>query len=221
MVIFMALFVNKKNIFNEDLLDVYEFVEYENHREEIIYVESETFKHFEMLKAHLKVDGIIIDIDDAYRSLEKQENIFLEYMNKYGMDYAEKYVAMPGFSEHHTGMAIDICIYKKDRWIENNDDLLKEKRIFNKIHKDLKYFGFILRYPKGKEGITGYNYEPWHIRYVGDEVDRIGDLTLEEYMEELKAMFPEAGYRVDPLSLSVSCHIGPGALALACTKNLL
>ena len=185
MVIFMALFVNKKHIFNEDLLDVYEFVEYENHREEIVYVESETFKHFEMLKAHLKVDGIIIDIDDAYRSLEKQENIFLEYMNKYGMDYAEKYVAMPGFSEHHTGMAIDVCIYKKDRWIENNDDLLKEKRIFNKIHKDLKYFGFILRYPKGKEEITGYNYEPWHIRYVGDEIDKIGDLTLEEYMEEL------------------------------------
>ena len=182
---FMALLVNKKHIFNEDLLDVYEFVEYENYKEKTLYIEAETFRHFEMLRAHLKVEDIIIDIEDAYRSLETQESIFLDYMKKYGMEVAEKEVAMPGFSEHHTGMAIDIVICKNGDWLENKKDMLKEKKIFKKIHKDLKYFGFILRYPDGKEAITGYSYEPWHLRYVGDEAERIGDLTLEEYMEVL------------------------------------
>ena len=182
---FMALLVNKKHIFNEDLLDVYEFVEYENYEEKTLFVEAETFKHFEMLKAHLKVEGVVIDIDDAYRSLETQENIFLNCMKKHGMDVAEREVAMPGFSEHHTGMAIDIVIYKNGEWINNKEDLLKEKRIFKKIHRDLKYFGFILRYPEGKESITGFSYEPWHLRFIGDEAEKIGDLTLEEYMEVL------------------------------------
>ena len=70
---------------------------------------------------------------------------------------------------------------------KENDDLLKETEIFAKIHKALKYFGFILRYPLDKEHITGYKYEPWHIRYVGDDIAmNIGTLTLEEYIERNK-----------------------------------
>ena len=179
----MVLLVNKKHIFNEKDIDNYEMVEYENYREEILFVESETLKHFEMLRAHLKIDGIIIEIDDAYRSLESQENLFLKFLNKYGMAYTESLVAMPGTSEHHTGQAIDLVIQKDGVWIEENGDLLKEVEIFNKIHESLKYFGFILRYPKNKEDITGYPYEPWHIRYVGEEISMsIGDRTLEEYL---------------------------------------
>ena len=94
----MVLLVNKKHIFNEKDIDNFEMVEYENYNEKTLFVENETFKHFEMLRAHLKVDGIIIEIDDAYRSLESQENLFLKLMNKYGMEYASSIVAMPGTS---------------------------------------------------------------------------------------------------------------------------
>ena len=181
----MVLLVNKNHYFNENDIKDFEMVEYENYKEAYILVEREAFNHFEMLRAHLKVDGILIDIDDAYRSLETQENIFLKFMNKYGIDYAEEYVAMPGTSEHHTGQAIDLIINKNGEWLENNDDLLKEKEVFEKIHNSLKFFGFILRYPEGKENITGYSYEPWHIRYVGEGIAmNIGDKTLEEYLNE-------------------------------------
>lgn len=181
----MVLLVNKNHIFNEKDIENFEMVEYENYKEKTLFIESETFKHFEMLRAHLKVDGIIIEIDDAYRSLESQENLFLKFMNKYGMAYTESIVAMPGTSEHHTGQAIDLIIQNDGKWIEENDDLLKEVEIFNKIHNSLKHFGFILRYPKGKEDITGYPYEPWHIRYVGEDISmNIGDKTLEEYLEK-------------------------------------
>lgn len=180
----MILLVNKKHLFNENMIKDFKMVEYENSDEELIYIESETFRHYEMLRAHLKIEGIKIDISSGYRSLEKQENLFLEFMNKYGIDYAESVVAMPGTSEHHTGLAIDICLYNGDKLIDDNNELLKCEDEFNKIHSCLKYFGFILRYPKGKEDITGYPYEPWHIRYVGEDLAmEIGDLTLEEYLE--------------------------------------
>lgn len=182
-VIYVILLINKDHFFNEDMIKDFEMVEYENWKEETKYVEKETFRHFEMLRAHLKVDGILIDIDGAYRSLETQENLFVHFMNKYGIDYAEQIVAMPGTSEHHTGQAIDIVINKDGKWIDENDDLLKEEEIFERIHKSLKFFGFILRYPKGKEEVTGYPYEPWHFRYIGEEAAmEIGDLTLEEYV---------------------------------------
>ena len=178
------LLINKNNFFNEEMIKDFEFVEYENYNEDMFLIEKETFRHFEMLKAHLSVDDIIIDIAGAYRSLERQENIFLEFMKKYGLDYAEEVVAMPGTSEHHTGLAIDIIINIDGNWIVENDELIKEEEIFKKIHSSLKYFGFILRYPKGKEDITGYPYEPWHIRYVGlDVAKNMGDITLEEYLD--------------------------------------
>lgn len=179
----MILLVNKNHLFNEKMIDSFEMIEYTNSRDEVKYIESETFRHFDMLRAHLRIEGIEIDVDGAYRSLEYQENLFLQFMKKYGIDEAEKYVAMPGTSEHHTGQALDIIIKKDGKWLVENDDLLNEKVIFEKIHKVLKYFGFILRYPMGKENITGYPYEPWHIRYIGEkEAMEIGDLTLEEFL---------------------------------------
>lgn len=179
------LLINKNNYFCEEMIDKFEFIEYENYNGDMFLVESETFKHFEMLKAHLSIENIIIDIADAYRSLERQENIFLKFMKKYGLDYAEQVVAMPGTSEHHTGLAIDLIIKVNDEWIIDNDELLEQKEILFKIHKVLQYFGFILRYPEGKEKITGYPYEPWHIRYVGvEEAKKISNLTLEEYLSK-------------------------------------
>ena len=121
----MVLLVNKNNLFNEKMIENFEMVEYENYNEKTIFVENETFRHFEMLRAHLKIDGINIDIDSGYRSLEAQEDLFLKFMKKYGLDYAESIVAMPGTSEHHTGLALDINIMKDGKWLIENDDLMK------------------------------------------------------------------------------------------------
>ena len=179
----MILLINRDNLFNEDDIKNLEMVEYENYKEDTLYIEREAFRHFEMLKAHLKVDGIVIDISSAYRSLEKQESIFLDYMKRYGIDEADELVAMPGTSDHHTGQAIDIVIMKDGSFIEEREELLKEEEVFKKIHQSLKYFGFIVRYPKDKEEITGFTYRPWHLRYIGeDDALKINDLTLEEYL---------------------------------------
>lgn len=176
--------VNNDNFFDERLLDQIELYDYITYDERDIRVERNTFEAFKQLQSHLRVDGIFIELIDAYRSLEYQENIMLDFIKKYGEEYAYGHVAMPGTSEHHTGLAIDIVIKKDDEWITENEDLYNEEEIFSKIHKDLKFFGFILRYPKGKEDITGYDYEPWHLRYVGIEnAEKIGDLTLEEFWE--------------------------------------
>ena len=105
-----------------------------------------------------------------------------------GMDYVKKYVAPPGYSEHHTGLVIDISIINKDKLICDNEDMIAQQKLFSKIHKQLPKYGFILRYPKDKEDITGYNYEPWHLRYVGSKkiAKEIMDnnLTLEEYLKK-------------------------------------
>lgn len=184
----MIVLVNKNNLFNEDDLNNFQMIEYENYNEDTLFVERETFRHFEMLRAHLKIDDIFIDIGSAYRSLESQENIFLEYMRKYGEDYASEVVAMPGTTDHHTGQGLDLVIQKNGKWL-TGDSLAKETEIFTKIHECLKYFGFILRYPKDKEMITGFEYEPWHIRYIGEKAAmEIGSLALEEYLMKEKGL---------------------------------
>ena len=178
----MILLINKNNIFNEELIENFEMIEYENYKEEIIYIEKETFRHFEMLKAHLKVDNIEIEIIDGYRSLEKQETIMLNEIKKYGIDKAEELIDMPGTSEHHTGQAIDYTIKINNKYL-SKEEMLKEEKIIQKINKSLKYFGFILRYPKNKENITFHKYKPWHIRYIGEEdALKINDQPLETYL---------------------------------------
>ena len=87
-------------------------------------------------------------------------------------------------------MAIDICLRVDNLIIDDNDDMIAEKELFSRIHVRLAEYGFILRYMEGKEDITGYNYEPWHLRYVGsseiaEEIYQNG-WTLEEYLENQK-----------------------------------
>ena len=179
----MLQLVNQENLFNEKNLKNIEFIEYDNYKEDFILVEKETFDHFEMLKAHLKIDNIIIDIKDAYRSLEKQESILLDKIKRYGLEKAIELEDMPGTSDYHTGYSVYIAIYDKENWIDTEEELLKREKIFKKIHKALPYFGFIVRFPKNKDSITNHKYEPWHIRYVGEDIAKeIGNKTLEEYL---------------------------------------
>lgn len=122
-----------------------------------------------------KKDGITLWMKSGYRSYNDQKYIYNNYVARDGQAEADTYSARPGHSEHQTGLAYDLNSTSNDfagtpeaKWIEEN------------CYK----YGFILRYPKGKEHITGYIYEPWHVRYVGiDKAKEIYEsgLCLEEF----------------------------------------
>ena len=142
------------------------------------------YKAFKKLQKAMAKEGITILLDSTYRSVARQQEIWDEFEAEKGLEYAQQYVAVPGYSEHHTGLAIDICIVKKGKIINDNDKMIAQKKIFAKIHEKLADYGFILRYPEGMEDITGYSYEPWHLRYVGLKTAEYlykNNLTLEEF----------------------------------------
>ena len=182
--------VNKSNKLPEDWEEKAELVETKNGFGKILKIEKETLEKFNELRDDLLQQGIDIELDSVYRSLVRQKDIFEEFEEKYWYDYASKYVAPSSYSEHHTWLAIDICI-KKENWeiISENHDMIIECEMFEKVHKDLANYGFIVRYPDWKDDITGYSYEPWHFRYIGD-IDIAKEiyekwLTLEEYLDKV------------------------------------
>jgi len=133
-------------------------------------------------------NGIYPMISSGYRTTQTQQNIFDEKLNDFeSQDYSsneaetltEKWVAIPGTSEHQIGLAIDVVG-------EDNDDNAKVQQWL----KDNSFkYGFILRYPSDKTAITGTNFEPWHFRYVG-KVNAVkiyeSGLCLEDYLESLQ-----------------------------------
>ena len=159
---------------------------------DVFQVESGTLEAFRALQADLEAEGIIILLDSTYRSVARQEELWAEFEEKYGLEYTQNTVAEPGTSEHHTGLAVDVCIVKDGVVINENDDMIAEREIFARIHEKLADYGFILRFPENGKGITGYDYEPWHFRYVGSPeiAHEIMDngMTLEEYLDAV----PEA-----------------------------
>ena len=184
--------VNKKSKIRDDWEDIIQLVKIKNVWAEDIKIEKETYKQYISLEKALKEDGINIKLDSAYRSVQSQQELWDEWVNtpEKGLAYAKKFMAAPGYSEHHTGLAIDICLEKDGELIYDNDKMLADIETFLKIHAKLADYGFILRYLKGKEDTTGYSYEPWHIRYVGSKkiAKEImeNNLTLEEYLTTQK-----------------------------------
>ena len=145
-----------------------------------------------MLEAAEK-DGVNLTICSPYRDLEYQQMLFnrkiKRYMNR-GMSYMEAYqlssqaVTVPGASEHQTGLALDVSCQAVDYQL---DERFGETREGRWLKRCAPLYGFILRYPKGKEHITGYGWEPWHIRYVTRSLAlylTLTGLTLEEYYEQ-------------------------------------
>ena len=165
--------VNPEHALPDDWEDRLEVVYMTNRHGEEIGVERIAFEAYCRLRDALAEEGVHLDINSAWRSVAEQKALAESYTRKYGADYVKKYVAVPGYSEHHTGLAIDLYLESMDVWA--------------KIHARLAEFGFILRYPEGKESITGYGYEPWHVRFVGtDTAGEIAErgVTLEEYLGE-------------------------------------
>jgi len=178
-----TLLVNKEN----KIKDNYKcnLISNKNELGEEFQVEETAYNNYLLLKEYLKEININIDIEDSYRSIERQEELYQYFLEKEGQDYCNNYVAVPGYSEHHTGLAIDLMLKVNNEYLRDDMELLNSKDEFKEIHKVLHKYGFILRYPDGKESITGYNYEPWHIRYVGKLPAKIiyeNNLTLEEYL---------------------------------------
>ncbi|MEL7647765.1 MAG: D-alanyl-D-alanine carboxypeptidase family protein [Sedimentibacter sp.] len=119
----------------------------------------------------------------GYRSYNTQESLYKSYVSNHGQAAADKYSAKPGQSEHQTGLAMDITCEAMNFQLDDTfGDTEEGKWVSENAHR----FGFIVRYPKDKEDITGYFYEPWHIRFVGTElaaqVYESGQ-TLEEYLQ--------------------------------------
>lgn len=123
----------------------------------------------------------------GYRSFEEQQNIWNDCLKENGIDFTRKYVAKPACSEHQTGLAIDLGMTQLH--IDFVRPEFPDYGICGQFKKIAADFGFILRYPLGKEHITKIAYEPWHFRYVGIPHARIiseNGFVLEEYIEYIK-----------------------------------
>ena len=136
--------------------------------------------------------GEIVPVS-GYRSRAEQEAIFSDSLRDNGEDFTRSYVALPGCSEHQTGLAIDLG--------ENRPDLdfirpqFPDTGVFRTFRRRASEYGFILRYPEDKTSITGIQYEPWHFRYMGWPHARLMEregLVLEEYHRLLED-YPECG----------------------------
>ena len=189
--------VNKQHKLPDDWEWKLNLVEVQNAYDETIQVEKEALEKFNELREALLEDWVDIELDSVYRSVSKQQEIWDEFLEKYGEEYTKTYVAIPWFSEHHTALALDICLIKDWELIYENEDMVKEVEIFDKVHAKLADYWFILRYLEGKEDITWYWYEPWHLRYVWD-VDVAKTImnqwiTLEEYLGEAEIVGDDVG----------------------------
>lgn len=182
--------VNKAHKLPDDWESKVVLKEATNRYGETYKVEEKALEQFEKLQKECADEGIYIELDSTTRSVAEQQKLWDDWTVEKGEDYVKKYVAVPGYSEHHTGLAIDVCLDKDGKRIDDNDDMIAEKEIFAKVHAKLAKYGFILRYLEGKDAETGYSYEPWHFRYINDPTiaKEIMDkgITLEAYLGELK-----------------------------------
>lgn len=128
-----------------------------------------------------EMEGLSITGVSGYRSYTRQKSIYENNIRTRGYAYTNKYSAKPGYSEHQSGLSIDLSTPSLNNTLQTKFAETPEGIwLANNCYK----FGFIIRYPKGKEHITGYAYEPWHVRYVGIELATYlteNELTLEEY----------------------------------------
>lgn len=182
--------VNKSHKLPDNWGSLVEIIEVENSLGEKHRIEQKTYAAYEKLREELLKEGVQIELDSVYRSVEEQQEIWDEWSAdpELGEEYCKKYLAVPGFSEHHTGLAVDIFIMKDGKEIRDNDAMIADTEDFAKVHELLPKYGFILRYPEGKDAITGYAYEPWHLRYIDDpalakDLTKKG-LTFEEFLGE-------------------------------------
>ena len=131
---------------------------------------------FLKLIAQMKEEGYAIsDNYSGFRSYATQAQLYQSYVNQEGQAAADRYSARPGYSEHQTGLAFDV--------IGTDGQLVEDAGAAQWLLDHAPDYGFVVRYPRGKESVTGYMHEEWHLRYIGKEAKEIAasGLTLEEY----------------------------------------
>lgn len=140
-------------------------------------INNEAYENWLKMKNDATALGLNINITSGYRSYTLQEKLYNNYIKRDGKKATDKYSARPGHSEHQTSFSFDLNSID-DSFTHTNEGIWVSDNAF--------LYGFIIRYPKGKEHITGYKYEPWHLRYVGtnlaNKLYNNGNwITLEEY----------------------------------------
>ena len=133
---------------------------------------------FLKLIAQMQKEGYAVSNNySGFRSYGTQAQLYQSYVNREGQAAADRYSARPGYSEHQTGLAFDV--------IGTNGHLVEDESAAQWLLDHAADYGFVVRYLKGKESVTGYMHEEWHLRYVGKEAKEIAasGLTLEEYYE--------------------------------------
>lgn len=150
------------------------------------FMRAEAAAAFSRLVEAASREDIELKMTTAYRSYDFQQMLYNNYVSQSGEEAANRYSAKPGQSEHQTGLAVDVSSASVGYQLTDAFGDTNEGKWLD-LHA--AEFGFILRYPDGQEEITGYLYEPWHLRYVGlfvaNEIDN-KDITLEEYLIEYK-----------------------------------
>lgn len=149
------------------------------------FMRKEAAEHFHQLVEAAKADGYEIVMTTAYRSYGFQSTLYNNYVKTHGEAEANTFSAKPGQSEHQTGLCTDVSSPSVNYQLTTDYGKAPEGIwLAEHAHE----YGFIIRFPLGKEDITGYQYEPWHIRYVGqpaaDEIYEQGT-TLEEYLDKV------------------------------------
>lgn len=148
-----------------------------------LYLKEEAYNAYLKMLTDAKTAGLTFYICSAYRSYDLQNILYQNSLAQNGEAFTNTRSAYPGRSEHHTGLAIDITSKSMGYGLSQNFIDYPEGKWIN---DNCSKYGFIIRYPKGKTHITGYDYEPWHIRFVGVEAAKeitSADITLEEYVE--------------------------------------
>lgn len=143
------------------------------------YLRKEVADAFSELVKAGKAKHINIKAIASYRSFAYQKNLYDYYAQSQGTEYADKYYARPGQSEHNSALAVDVTIND-----ENFNEIEKSEH-YDWLLQHMAEYGFILRYPEDKVDVTGYQYESWHLRYVGKDVAKEivkQGLTLDEYI---------------------------------------
>lgn len=143
-------------------------------------VRRDIYPYIQRMMEDAKKEGVEFIVDSGYRSYYYQQKVLDKLVAELG-DVAYQKAALPGASEHQTGLAFDIAYYRGGVF---DDDVKEEDKEAIWLANNSYKYGFILRYPKGKEEITGFQFEPWHFRFVGLELAKeLFDegITLDEY----------------------------------------
>jgi len=151
---------------------------------EVNQLREAAYEALKNLFAAAKEEGYDLYARSGYRSYNTQSSLYSSYVANHGQAAADTFSAKPGQSEHQTGLSMDITCEAMNFAL---DDTFGETAEGKWVSENAHNYGFIVRYPKGKEDITGYMYEPWHIRYLGVEMATDvyeSGLTLEEFFEQ-------------------------------------